>query len=125
MRDSVLIELAGSNADSIDALQKISGLGDRIIARAGDQLLHILAAAASTGSAYQPPPRLDESKKALLNEMQRRVSGCASELGIAAEIIAPKKELSAVMQGAGDSRVFKGWRRELIGEDLLTLVDGA
>jgi ribonuclease D len=50
------------------------------------------------------------------------VSGCAEELGIATEIIAPKKELSAAVLGVRDSRVFRGWRKELVGSALLELL---
>jgi ribonuclease D len=58
-----------------------------------------------------------------MREMQRRVSACADELGIANEIIAPRKELAAALTGARDSRVFRGWRRDLVGEKLLALLE--
>ena len=55
--------------------------------------------------------------------MQSIVGSCAGELGIAAETIASKKELSAVIIGGNrDSRVFDGWRRELIGDELAQLL---
>ncbi len=123
MRDSVLLELATSRAMSEDALGNISGLGSRTIEKAGRQLLKILRDASGNESVYVPPPRPDEKQKILLKEMQRRVSDCAEELGIATEIVAPKKELSAAMLGATDSRVFQGWRRVLVGDDLLGLLD--
>jgi len=56
--------------------------------------------------------------------MHRRVSACAEEHGIATEIIAPRKELSAAMLGTRDSRVFRGWRSELVGAALLELLEG-
>ena len=55
--------------------------------------------------------------------MQATVAACAEELNIAAEIVAPKKELSASLNGERDSRVFTGWRRELIGEKLLEMLE--
>jgi ribonuclease D len=55
--------------------------------------------------------------------MQATVAQCADDLGLSAEIIAPRKELSAViLNGKTDSRVFRGWRRELVGERLLALL---
>jgi len=122
MRDTVLLELAGSRARSQDDLARIEGLGNRTIERAGGELLNILTAAAASKSTYEPPPRPDEKQKKVLKEMQRRVSSCAEKLGIANEIIAPKKELSAAMMGATESRVFNGWRREVVGKDLLELL---
>ena len=55
--------------------------------------------------------------------MQAIVTNCASDLGIAAETIASKKELSAVILGGSrESRVFDGWRRDLIGNELAQLL---
>jgi ribonuclease D len=55
--------------------------------------------------------------------MQSRVQRCAEDLGIAAETVASKRELSAVLiDGVEDSRVFSGWRHDVIGEELLTLL---
>ena len=55
--------------------------------------------------------------------MQARIQKCAEELGIAAETVASKRELSAVViSGSIDTRVFSGWRREVIGNDLLALM---
>ena len=55
--------------------------------------------------------------------MQVAVARCAGELGISPELIAPRKELSAaVLFGDTESRVFRGWRRPLIGEQLLELL---
>ena len=51
------------------------------------------------------------------------LAACATELDLAAETIASKRELSAVIiSGNHDSRVFKGWRSELVGEELKALL---
>ena len=55
--------------------------------------------------------------------MQKKVSGLAEQLGVAAEIIAPKKELSAALEGNFDGRVFRGWRGDLIGTSLRAMLD--
>lgn len=83
----------------------------------------MLAVAAETENDYVPPSRPDEKQKKLLKDLQRCVSRNAESLGIAAEIIAPKKELSAAVLGATDSRVFRGWRRSLVGDELLELLN--
>jgi len=123
MRDPVLLELTTSGARTRDDLQNVSGLADRTIERAGTQILELLAVAAETENDYVPPSRPDEKQKKLLKDLQRCVSRNAESLGIAAEIIAPKKELSAAVLGATDSRVFRGWRRSLVGDELLELLN--
>jgi ribonuclease D len=122
LRDPVLLDLACSHAATKSDLSTISGLAERTISRAGLELLQILDDARNDELDYEPPPRSNEKQKALQKEMQRRVSGCAEELGIATEIIAPKKELSAAVLGVRDSRVFRGWRKELVGSALLELL---
>jgi ribonuclease D len=55
--------------------------------------------------------------------MQTIVTDCANNLGVEAEIVASRKELTAVVvSDKRDSRVFRGWRRELVGERLLGLL---
>lgn len=124
IRDPVLLELATSDANSLDDLKQISGLAERTIERSGRQLLELLAEAADQKSDYVPPARPDEKQKKLLKDLQRCVTSRAESLGIATEIVAPKKELSAAVMGTTDSRVFKGWRRSLVGDELLELLDG-
>ena len=121
MRDRVLIDIVMSAPASLNDLSRIEGLADRTVRRAGRTLLDLVRNAGDDDGDYRPPARPDEKQKAALREMQALVGQCADELGIAAEIIAPRKELSAAMLGQHDVRVLRGWRRELIGEQLLAL----
>ncbi len=123
LRDPVLLDLARSSPESRSGLSDISGLAERTISRAGEEILQILRDAKKDVIDYEPPPRPDEKQKALQNKMQKRVSACAEELGIATEIIAPRKELSAAILGTRDSRVFRGWRDKLVGSKLLELLE--
>ena len=82
-----------------------------------------MAQSADDDHSYQPPEAPDERQKKRLKTMQTAVASCARELGISPELVAPRKELSAaILTGKTDTRVFRGWRRELIGEQLLRLL---
>ena len=95
----------------------------KVAERFGDTLLDIVDSARREDDGYRPPRAPDEAQKALLKRMQDKVAGVASELGLANEIVASKKELAAaIMQDDRDSRVFRDWRRELVGEELLALL---
>ena len=86
-------------------------------------LLDAVASSKGDGGDYKPPRPPDEAQKALLKEMQAKVQSCADDLGIAAETVASKRELSAiVVAGSRKSRVFDGWRAALIGDELLGLL---
>jgi ribonuclease D len=123
MRDPVLIDIAIRAPGSTSELARIDGLAEKTVRRSGDELLGIIAGATQDPSGYKPPSRPDESQKAALKKMQQYVAAVADGLGLAAELIAPKKELSAAMLGDRELRVFSGWRRDLVGEELLGLLE--
>ena len=123
LRDSALLEIAHELPESMAALQRIEGLPGKLADRAGDKLLAIVAQSADDDNDYRPPAAPNERQKKRLKTMQTAVATCARELGISPELVAPRRELSAaILTGTRDSRVFRGWRRELIGEQLLQLL---
>ena len=125
MRDTVLLDIAVKRPASKQQLGDTPGLATSTAARAGDQLLGILADAEKEQNDYEPPQKPNERQKAVLKKMQKQVSETAEKLGLATELIAPKKELSAAMLGSRELRIFRGWRREQVGQRLLEfLQDG-
>ena len=122
-RDSVLIDLAFKLPASIEELQAIEGLAPGLIRRAGKTIIEIIALSDADDDHYKPPAVPDEAQKVLLKKMQNHVAECAADLGLAAETLASKKDLSGViMSGAQDSRLLNGWRHEVIGEQILKLL---
>lgn len=123
LRDNVIIDIACRLPETIDQLRAIGDLPPKTLQRKGDDILQRVSQALGDTNAYRPPGAPDESQKELLKRMQKIVAECADDLDIAAETIASKKELAAVIiDGNRRSRVFDGWRRELIGEQLTTLL---
>jgi ribonuclease D len=47
------------------------------------------------------------------------VDARAADLGVSAEVLAPRGELKALAMGERDAPSLAGWRREEIGERLL------
>ena len=123
LRDSVIVDIAQHMPSTLQDLARIDDMPDKLVKRAGQQVLAAIAGAANDANDYRPPRAPDEEQKSLLKDMQQLVAECARDLDIAAETIASKKELAAVIVGGNrDSRVFGGWRRELIGEQLASLM---
>lgn len=123
MRDQMLIDIAMTQPEDHGDLAKIDGLPESTIRRAGDQLLTIIADATHDVTGYRPPARPEEAQKAILKKLQQTITACAEDLGIASELVAPKKELSAAMLGDRESRVFNGWRRDVVGDALMELLE--
>ena len=123
MRDTVLLDIAWHLPESEQQLAEIDGLSPKIVKRAGQALLEAVRGAANDNRGYQPPRPPDEGQKALLKKMQARVAACAAELEIAAETLASKRELSAVIiEGERGSRLFDGWRAGIIGDELAKML---
>jgi ribonuclease D len=123
MRDNVLLDIAVSLPQTEADLRSIKGIPPKLVRRVGRDLLDTVASSARDDRDYEPPRPPDEEQKALLKEMQSRVAACARDLDLAAETVASKRELSAVIIGGSrTSRLLSGWRAELIGKELLGLL---
>ena len=122
VKDNVLLEVATRLPDSMPALQRIDGLPAGLLRRAGQDILAEVAASADDNPEYRPPGVPTEAQKSTLKSVQDRVATCAADIGIAAETIASKRDLSAIIiNGDKNSKVLGGWRRELLGDQLLEL----
>jgi ribonuclease D len=125
LRDPVLMELAVARPETPQSVAATPGLAARTAQRYGQRFLDIVREAEQKGSTYEPPPRTDAGQRLRLKEAQALVTTRAAELGIAPEVLAPKKDLSAALGGNGQARIFRGWRRAVVGEELRSLFDSA
>lgn len=123
LRDAVLLEIAASAPSSQSDIAAIRDLPASTARRHAGEFLAIIESARTSQDSYRPPGRPDEKQKAAMKAMQKKIASCAKELDIAAEVIAPRRELAAALHGDFTGRVFRGWRRELIGDDLQALLD--
>ena len=127
LKDTALVELALTSPEEEAGLARTTDLPSKMIRRAGGDLLAILAEARSDENSpddYEPPPRPDETERRQLKPMLALVAATARDLGIQPEVIASRKELTAALHGERKSRVFRGWRRELVGNKLLEVLGG-
>ena len=123
MRVNVLLDIAWNPPQNEKALANIQGVPSKLVKRVGQEINDAIEKSAEDARDYQPPQPPDEGQKAMLKAMQAKVASCADELGIVAETVASKRELSAVIiGGTRNSRVFTGWRGELIGNELAELL---
>ena len=118
-KDSTLIEIDKRLPQAVTELGDIADLSGGLVRRSGQHLLELIAATDADDNGYSPPSAPSEEQKLLLKKMQQIVAECAADLGLAAETVASKKELSGVIiDGNRESRLFSGWRHSVIGEHL-------
>lgn len=132
--DAGLVELARRGPDSIAELFNIRGLTAPIVNRSGQQILECLGRAATLPprplrhtERSRPPDPADAPIVALAEALAK---SRAREGGLAYELIASKADLQAVVAASRlgepepDVRLLSGWRRELVGEQVLRLLAG-
>jgi ribonuclease D len=130
--DQALVELARRAPADRDGLEQIRGLPPQTIHRRGDRMLQ----AVERGRRRSPPPPpleappRDPADAPLVSLAQALVRQRSMESGVAVELIATQSELSALVSALrrgedGDRlRVTRGWRRELVGDELRELIAG-
>jgi len=133
LRDPTVVELAKRQPAGRRDLAQIRGVNPDVIRRRGDDIL----AAVARGKAAEPV-RPDDGER-LASEPQdgpvialaeALVRARAQEAGLAYELIAARADLSPIVvsarrgQDEPDVRTLRGWRRELVGAELLELLGG-
>jgi len=132
--DATLVEIARRRPSSRGELEKIRGVGQSAGGRRGEELLEAIRAGRErppeqpTHTSRPPAPKPDDAPLVALGEALLRTR--AREAGLAYELLAARADLQAIVAsaraGAGeaDVRTLRGWRRELVGAELLELLDG-
>jgi ribonuclease D len=133
LRDPTVVELAKRTPATRKELAQIRGVNPDVVRRRGDDML----AAIQRGRAAAPL-RLDEVDRLgsephdgpVIALAEALVRSRAQEAGLAYELIAARADLTPIVVAARrgeaepDVRTLRGWRRELVGAELLELLAG-
>jgi ribonuclease D len=72
------------------------------------------------------PQPLTGRQRAQLDEMKKRVGERARELDVEPALLASRRELERLLRAAAEGRElpgrFQGWRRAVIGDELLSII---
>ena len=129
LKDEVLIELARRKPATTEALAELRDLNPRSLGDMGKGLL--AAVAAGLAIPNESLPRLerrnapDADIEGLVKLMGALVRLRAEEHGIAVPLLASQGDLDMLASGEVEGNaLMQGWRRELIGQDLMRLLQG-
>jgi ribonuclease D len=134
LSDAALMEIAKRKPSRGDELERIRGIGAAGSPRTAEQVLQAVQRAsehpprAPPEDRRPPPPKPDDAPLVALAEALLRAR--AREAGLAYELLAARADLQAIVtarrsqDAEADVRTLRGWRRELVGEELLRLLDG-
>ena len=129
LSDETLVEVARRRPDDATALGDIRGMNVRSVGGGGAGLLE--AVRAGVGLPDDRLPKIDRKPRAIVDVegvvelMGALVRVRASEHGIAVPLLATRSDLERLASGdRDDSPLLNGWRRSIVGQDLVALVDG-
>ncbi|HJS89154.1 MAG TPA: ribonuclease D [Steroidobacteraceae bacterium] len=122
--DAGLREVIARVPRSLAALEAIAEVPAGVVRHCGQELLACIAAA----KVPDPPPALatrqrpDPLKSALARKLGAVNQAVARELGISPEVLATRRDLERLAEGSQDIAALTGWRRDVVGEQLLAAI---
>lgn len=134
LSDAALVEIAKRRPSSLERLQHVRGVNPGSLRRRGQDLLDAVARGSSRppqplpDEARPPSPNPDDAPLIALSEALVRAR--AREAGLAYELLASRADLQTIVacfrSGSAEAgvRTLRGWRRELVGRELLDLLGG-
>ncbi|HET7569023.1 MAG TPA: ribonuclease D [Gammaproteobacteria bacterium] len=119
LNDDTLLDLAVRMPRSEAELREVGGLDGLLKARQGAALLAAIAEGANEPlpAAQNVVPSSED--RATVRHLGKMVRERAAAMKLSPALLANRRQLERLVQGERDLPVLKGWRREVIGEDLL------
>ncbi len=132
IRDNLLIELVRRVPARPAELAEVRGLHAREIDRYGSEIVEALQRGRAVPRAEWPRPSerpaLSDQESSLVTLMQAWLRARADEVNIAVNYLATAADLNELVASTPDERaalpVLRGWRRQLVGEELLAVLEG-
>lgn len=125
LSDRALLDIALRNPADAEALGRCEDVPPAVVRRRASEILAELAAAAAdleAGTDLQQEARPDLVEPAAIKRLGKVVEKIGTALGIAPEILATRKDLTALLRGERELRPLSGWRRQVVGLPLLEAV---
>lgn len=122
MRDDVLMRIAATLPRDEASLADIKGMPRPLLRKESGRLLGVIDVALQCEDPLPElpgPPSREERRRAdrMINEVRR----VAAEIEISPSTLATRRDIKAVVRGDTGALPLHGWRREVIGERLLSL----
>ena len=133
VRDEVLLQLARHPPKTVDDLRGLRGLHGSEIDRNGEQLVAIVTGALSLPSSAWPEIPRDRKPEpesiGLVELLQAVLKARAAEAEIAPTLLATAADLQTLVEAMEkkktvDLPLLRGWRRQLVGDLLLRILEG-
>jgi ribonuclease D len=125
LQDAALMTLGARSPRSIHDLEQIDSLPSGLVRRRGEELLQVLESARTSpsGAAALPPPERPTAEETrLAARLMKLVREEAASLGISPEVLATRRDVEALARNESESTLLRGWRAEVIGRKLRSVL---
>ncbi|CAA0088191.1 Ribonuclease D [Zhongshania aliphaticivorans] len=127
LKDAACFEISRQQPNDAGQLNRIKDVSSGSVRRYGDTVLEILSNANESDEACFPPPAtrpLTPAQTQLYKKMKSVAEQVANDHDIAAEVFIKKRDIESIIRSGTMSGVSTSWRKLLIGNKLLALVEG-
>jgi ribonuclease D len=136
LQDAALVEVAKRRPQTAERLSQIRGLHESTLRRRGRDILEAVARGREREGIPvegERPTQPDAADAPLIALSEALVRARASSAGLAYELLATRADLQRIVTavrsdddspGDADVRTLQGWRREVVGAELLDLLAG-
>ena len=129
LRDDALIDISRHRPVSLDALAKIRGLSEGLVRNSGNKIIELVKDA--SGKTPIPYPdiidkrtKLTPDQNVLVDVMMALVRQSGEQNSLNPAVLASRKQLEKLLLGDQDAELVQGWRKRLVGEQLLEFLNG-
>lgn len=133
--DELLVEIARRVPRQPEGLSAIRNLHERVVREHGDEIIARIAAGLAVPADQRPEPptarSVDPARARLVDLMDLLVQIRSRESGVGRNVLATRLDLDRVvtfhageLDGEDPPTILKGWRARLVGNELLSLLDG-
>lgn len=123
LADSALMALARRAPRSLAELEEIEGTGGLLKAGLGEQVLGEIAAGQNAPAPPAAVQKPTPGEREIINRLAATLRERAAALGVSAALLANRRQLERLAQGARDVPVLRGWRRTAVGAELLEQIE--
>lgn len=128
LNDENLLDLARLQPKTPAELAQLRGLHEQTAARHGETILRVIADAQDLTPIplppmYQPMPLTDE-QEAVVDLLLTVIRKLSAQHAIHPNLVATRKEAERLLLGDENVPLLHGWRRQMAGETLLSLLRG-
>lgn len=130
IKENALFAIAQRAPTETEVLREFEGVTDRMVRNNGEKIICIIEHAKTVAEASLPaalPAPLNARERDILDILRGQTQLIANTLNMPTEVLIRKKEYEAMIVSARHQQLqlpgsLHGWRKEVIGEPLLTLL---